>query len=228
MRNLTGMRFGRLVVQSFNHTERSGKKAYHYFWNCKCDCGKTVSTRADALNAGRTISCGCYQVERRIKANTKHGKCHTRLHRIWTGMKQRCYNPNSNGYKNYGGRGIKVCEKWLNNFSNFYHWALTSGYSENLTIDRIENDEDYSPDNCQWTTLEKQQAVGKKRENTRYVFIEHEGKRLSLEGWSLLLGGNHGLVSSRIKNGMDRLLAISKPVNISKQGVKRCQYQLTM
>jgi len=167
MTDLTGIKFGRLIVLSHDRTEKSGSKTYHHFWNCRCDCGNTTSVRGDFLQNGRTQSCGCYGAERRLMAVTKHGKYRTRLHTIWQGMKQRCYSKKNPAFKDYGCRGITVCEEWLKSFSNFQEWALNSGYCDNLTIDRIDNDKGYCPDNCQWITIQEQQAVGKKRPKGR-------------------------------------------------------------
>ena len=106
------------------------------------------------MKFGSVKSCGCMQAEARIRTKTKHGKSHTRLFRIWSGMKGRCNRPTDEAYKDYGGRGIKVCAEWSKaetGFPNFYNWAINNGYAENLTIDRINPDGDYEPSNCRWT-----------------------------------------------------------------------------
>lgn len=169
--DLTGQRFGRLVVveRAENRIERNGNMVVQ--WLCKCDCGNyTVVRRADLTN-GRTRSCGCLLQERRAeilqKANRsrkngihhgmfKHGLCGTRLYRIWQGMKRRCYNSKVPDYKYYGGRGIKVCEEWKDDFQKFADWAITHGYTDNLTIDRRNVNGDYEPSNCQWVTMAEQ------------------------------------------------------------------------
>lgn len=140
--DLTGKRFGMLTVIEAAHN--IGEKRA---WKCKCDCGNfTTSTTSNLLRGGST-SCGCVR--------TKHMGKGTRLFRIWTGMKDRCLNPKSKYWKRYGGRGIKVCDEWRADFAAFRLWALSHGYASDLTIDRIDNDKSYSPDNCQWLTREE-------------------------------------------------------------------------
>jgi len=211
-----GAKFGWLKVIEISGAKiESGKK--RLYCQCQCRCGKTIEIRVENLGRGKNESCGCLKKSRLAQWGERaHGLTHTRLHSIWAGMKQRCYNEKCKPYKDYGGRGIKVCDEWLNNFIAFYHWALISGYKENLTIDRIDPNGDYSPYNCQWITIQEQQAVGKKRENPLYKFIEHNGLRLSMKEWSLRLGTNGGLVCARIKKGWDPIKAITEPVKNTK------------
>jgi len=179
MQDLTGMRFGRLVVQSFDRIEKCGKKSCHYYWYCKCDCGNVISTRVDKFKSGKVISCGCYQKERAREVGTKHGKYHTRLYVIWSNMKQRCYNPKNNNFIYYGKKGIKLCKEWEHDFQAFYDWAMENGYTDNLTIDRIDTNGNYEPSNCRWVTMKIQ--VSNRGPTKRKEFIEHNGKRLSDE-----------------------------------------------
>ena len=148
--DLTAKKFGRLTVVS-----RTENKGPYVYWKCLCDCGKATVVAGSRLRSGKTKSCGCLQKTH----NFKNGLSRTRLYRIYNCMKNRCYDPNHDNYKHYGGRGIKVCDEWLdkeNGFIKFYNWAMANGYADNLSIDKIDNDKGYSPDNCRWATVEQQ------------------------------------------------------------------------
>ena len=152
--DLTGKRFGRLTVIG---VEDNGKRQTYYA--CQCDCGNVKVIRADALVGGCTVSCGCKKKEQdrvNLTANHSHKMSGTRIYTIWQGIKQRCLNPADTRYERYGGRGISICKEWENSFQAFYDWAISNGYSDDLTIDRIDNDGNYEPSNCKWSTNKEQ------------------------------------------------------------------------
>lgn len=171
--DLTGQKFGRLTV--IKRVENKGKNTY---WLCKCDCGNIKSVRVDSLKNGSIKSCGCYQKEMIKKCHTIHNKCHTRLHSIWSNMKQRCFNKNAKRYSQYGGRGITVCEEWKNDFMSFYDWAMANGYNDNLTIDRIDVNGNYEPNNCKWATNKEQQ-----NNRQHHFLITYKGITKNLQEW---------------------------------------------
>ena len=140
---------------------------------------------------GTTKSCGCLKAEGN---NLKHGKCYTRINKIYRQMKRRCYSKNNPRYKDYGGRGITICEEWQKSFESFYDWSMNNGYSDDLTIDRIDNNRGYSPENCRWTDRKTQV-----RNTRRNIYLTVDGKTKSLGEWSEITGIPYSVMYQRIK-----------------------------
>ena len=193
--DLVGKKFGRLLV-----TELAYIKNNNTYWRCLCDCGNETIVVSYSLTSGHTISCGCRQKEAREALHlqsTKHGKRFTRIYHTWRDMKERCLNPNKTGFKNYGGRGITICDDWKNDFNSFYEWAINNGYRDNLTIERIDVNGNYCPENCTWATKLEQ---NNNRRNTIRLF--YQGQTHTLREWSKITGIPLSTIRSRSKRGL--------------------------
>lgn len=184
--DLTGQKFGRLTV-----LERAENKGRTTMWFCKCECGNQTNVCGNDLKRGRTISCGCYRSEK----TTKHGHFNERIYDIWRGIKRRCHNKNCRGYSIYGGRGIMICEEWSDNFQAFYDWSIQNGYSDDLTIDRIDVNGNYEPKNCRWIT-KKEQSYNRRNSH----FITYNGKTQTLAQWADEYNMSYNKLSSRIND----------------------------
>ena len=181
--DMTGQKFGRLTVigRTENYITPKGTKFSQ--WICKCECGNTCTAKVSDLKYGKTKSCGCLHNELARQRRTKHSLSGTKLYMIWKAMKQRCSNSNNKDYPNYGGRGIKVCDEWQNSFESFYTWAKNNGYSEELSIDRIDVNGNYEPNNCRWVSAKVQSN------NTRCNHrIEFGGKSHTMSEWAEITG----------------------------------------
>ena len=198
--DLTGQRFGRLVVEGFAYMDKNR----HSMWNCRCDCGGHNIASIANLRRGNVKSCGCL---RHICYTKTHGDSKSRLWYIWRGIKKRTGTATDKDFKNYGGRGIVMCEDWQN-FLTFKNWAISHGYCDDLTIDRIDVNGDYCPKNCRWIPMEKQ--AENKRNNVRYLY---NGENLTLSEWARRIGMTSSGLWGRIHTrGWSIEKAIETPV----------------
>lgn len=201
-------RFGRLVIIK----EAPRYSRYVRMFECLCDCGKTTVVALNSLASGSTTSCGCYAKEVTTSVSTKHGLSTHKLYNKLYSIRHRCYSPNDPYYSIYGGRGIKVCDEWINDFKVFYDWAMSSGYKEGLTIDRIDVNGDYKPSNCRWVTLEVQ---NNNKRNNRYISIDGETKTMTQ--WSKIHGISPVVVSYRLAKKWPIKKALTTPVKERKK-----------
>lgn len=189
--DITGQRFGMLRVIGRGEEKIIPSGAKRILWKCECDCGNTRVVEGGALRSGRVFHCG-----RKFHPTVKHGLHNDRLYGIWKTMKTRCFNPNCEKYRNYGGRGITVCDEWKEDFQAFYDWAIANGYSDELTIERNNVNGDYTPENCCWIKLEEQA-----RNKTTNIRLEYNGETHILAEWSKITGISESELSYRVKSG---------------------------
>jgi len=191
--SLVGRRFGRLIVK-----ESAGKVKHEAIWLCMCDCGNKKIVRGSHLKSGDTSSCGCLKRENIRKSKIVHGAAIvgkvTREYSAWQHMKKRCLNPQSPDYKNYGGRGIRVCNRWVHNFKDFF--SDMGRCPPGLTLERIDNNGDYEPSNCRWATRKEQ---GLNTRNNRR--IEFNGQIKTVSEWAEIIGIPDSTLRTRLRNG---------------------------
>lgn len=208
--DITGQKFGRLtVLKRMDRIDSQGRRLYE----CLCECGKVTYVNSHDLKNGSTKSCGCLGAELFLSRITKHGAYKTRLYKVWGDMKNRCTNKNNDHYKDYGGRGITVCDDWMR-FESFRDWAFSHGYDEYAkfgvcTLDRIDVNGNYCPENCRWVDAKTQS--NNKRTN---VYLEFDGQRHTISEWSEITGIGKTVIRQRILSGWDvekALTTIPKP-----------------
>lgn len=206
--DITGQKFGRLTVIKFIE-----KRNQHYYYLCKCDCGNEKIVEKGNLRALKIKSCGCFKKEK-DSFPKKHGKSYTKLYRIYKALINRCYRQKDINYKNYGGRGISVCQEWLNDFMSFYNWAVLNGYQENLSIDRINVNGNYEPNNCRWTD-----KITQANNTRRNHYIEYNKQVKTLSQWAKELNVSTGLIKGRLKKGWTIEQVFTTPKRITSYSV---------
>ena len=178
--DLTGETFGYWTVLGKDESFHGGQNTR---WICRCKCGAIKSILRFTLTNGRSQSCGCKISDKRKGINKTHGMSRTRLYHEWVSMRKRCNDPNNKFAYRYCNRGIKVCREWNDHFEPFYEWAINNGYADDLTIDRIDNDKGYCPENCRWVSLDEQA-----RNKSSNIFIEYQGKEWCLRTLCVEIG----------------------------------------
>lgn len=187
MNDLISKKYGRLLVTSRNGSDKYKKSR----WMCICDCGNSITVTGVYLTNGDTKSCGCLKKEGNRKT---HGMIRSPEYSVWCDMKKRCYLKSGKSYKNYGGRGISVCDRWLNSFEAFYE-DMGERPSEKHTIDRNDNNDGYSPENCSWETQKAQMN------NVRYNhMMTFKGETRTMMQWSEITGIRYSTIRSRVNN----------------------------
>lgn len=201
-RSYIGLRSGRLLVIDEKKAPE-GSKSLHKIAICKCDCGKIIEVRGTSIVNKVVKSCGCVILEKNTKRLTKHGMFGTRIYRIWNGMKKRCLKKTEPSYHRYGGRGITICDEWKNDFLAFYNWATANGYKDNLTIDRIDNNGNYEPNNCRWATNKEQS-----RNTSVNRLLHYNGESHCVAYWAEKIGINYRTLLTRLRKWKDTKKAL--------------------
>lgn len=198
VKNFKNKKFGRLICVEHS-IGRTPKGRIMHYWKCECECGKIVTVQEQHLITGHTNSCGCFHKERAQEVKTIHGYSprgeYNSTHAAWKDMKTRCHNSNRPGYNNYGGRGITVCDRWKNSFNNFLEDM--GDRPKGKSLDRINNEEGYSPDNCRWATIKEQSR------NTRQnIYLEYKDIKKVLKDWCDIFNISNSFIKDRLDKGM--------------------------
>lgn len=200
-KDLTSQKFNRLTV-----LEKVVGKSSKGLWKCRCDCGNIVFATRHDLTSNHKKSCGCFKKDYLSQKSSTHKLTKTRIYKIWIDMKKRCYNHNQKYYCNYGGRGISICDEWKQDFISFYNWSIKNGYNDDLSIDRINNDGDYCPNNCRWANRTTQ------NNNSRHNrYITYNGKTLTMSQWAKYLNLTYSCLKTRFRRGWSVEKALTTP-----------------
>lgn len=192
---ITGQKFGMLTV--VGRAENRGKNTA---WRCICDCGNEKDVLTHNLISGKSKSCGCARINTLKRVMTKHGGRRTRIYGIFKGMCSRCYNDNNPAYHYYGGKGVKICDEWKNDFAKFREWSFENGYDETSSIDRINPNGGYCPENCRWVSPQKQQN---NKLNSAFLIID--GEKLTVAEWAEKNQTNKATLYSKIHRLLNQL-----------------------
>jgi hypothetical protein len=209
--DMTGNKYGRLLVIKHVGSTLNGKTL---LWEMQCDCGKVIVQQGGQVRNGKIVSCGCFQREASASRLTKHGKSRTREYTIWNQMIARCYNQKNSRYYTHGGRGITVCDRWRNSVEAFIEdMGLIPG--PKYSIDRINNDGNYEPENCRWATVEEQ--MNNKRTNRKMTY---KGKTQTIAQWSREVGIRYATLLQRTRNGWTAEKALTTPPDLYHSGIR--------
>lgn len=198
-----GQKFGKLTVLNLEYIkeiqDKNGSIRKREYYKCLCECGNPTIVLKYQLTSGKTKSCGCINKEwAKTLRPIIHGKSKTRLYRIWANMHDRCMRKKCPAYKDYGGRGIAICNDWLKEFSNFYNWAMNNGYKNFLSLDRIDFNGNYEPSNCRWVNAKTQN-----RNSRQCVYYEYQGKKYTRGELSELSGLSYDVIRYRLNHNWD-------------------------
>lgn len=213
---MIGKKYSNWTVLDYSHFDertyycnnrKKVRKSKDHFLKVVCKCGVVKNVRPYQLRAGKSKGCGCEGNHTKTQFVRTHGKTNTRIYRIYCGMKERCYSKNNKDYQKYGGRGITICDEWLNDFETFYEWAQSNGYSDDYSIDRIDNNESYKPSNCRWTDAKKQS-----NNRRSSIFLEFKNQKYTITEWSRILNVKADTLHRRKRNGWTDEEVITIPI----------------
>lgn len=218
--DITGQKFGKLTAIKLDHIKKE-KHGTRHFWLFKCECGKECIINKQYAISGHTKSCGCSKSEMITNALLTHNLSKSRIYITYHSMIARCYKETVQAYKNYGKRGIKVYDEWKNDFMAFYNWAMANGYKDDLTLDRINVNGNYEPDNCRWITK------GEQTRNTRHNRnVTFRGKTHCVSEWAEIYKIDKRLLGQRLNAGWSFTRAVKTPASEYKQrSEKLIEYQ---